>query len=89
VRSSFQQNETQLSAVNVYLKESNGSLTRTCNARISLYVQLNITSHIEISNSTVSFVCIVGSAVFIYLYKAFYRKKIPRKIKEKKYISPP
>jgi hypothetical protein len=31
------QNEEQLSAVNVYLKESNGSLPRTYNARISLY----------------------------------------------------
>lgn len=89
-RKSLHEHEAQISAVNVYLVESNGSLTRTDNTRISLYGSLfmfNHTLHIGDTQQYNIFVCMVGSVIFYICIKLFIEKK-PRKI-NKKYISPP
>jgi hypothetical protein len=82
--------ERQTSAVNVYFVESNGSLIRTNNTRISLYgsvFMFNHTPHIGDKQQYNIFCMYRWKREFLYLYKAFYRKNL-EKIK-KKYISPP
>lgn len=77
-RSSLQPNDALTSAVNVYFVESNGSLIRTDNTRISLYgsvFMFNHTSHIG-DIQQYSICCMYSwKRDFLYLYKAFYRKK--------------
>lgn len=75
--SSLQQNEAKTSAVNVHLMESNGSLIRTDNTRISLYgsdFMFNHTPHIRDNQQYSIFCMYCWMRDFSYLYKAFYRK---------------